>query len=303
MWRLSIFLVAVTLFASVFASPAVAEDTAQKRIMVWRLEAKSGVEVTDVDSLSGYITAEVERCSGQQVISEADISTILKGEEARQQCGGEDSACIAEIGNALGVPEAISGDVGRVGDFWFLNLRRLNVRRATVISRSSRKVRGDINALIETLSGAVEELFGVSSKQDLAAKEGLQTPEPQLSTDAEAVVQDYPMNPYKTWGHGCFWTGLGITAIAGGVGFGLGAKYADDYQNQSSGSINDLQDKSKTMTGLGYAGVALGGALMVTGVILWALSPGDETWWKKHQLSAGVSHDGENGVLSIGGRW
>lgn len=136
-----------------------APKPALQGIIVWRLEAKNGVQDKDIDSLSGYIASEVERLSGQKVISEADIRTILKGEEARQKCGAEDTGCVAEVGAALGVPEAVSGDLGRLGDYWMLNLRRLNVRKAEVLKRATRKVHGDINALIEVLPGIMAELF------------------------------------------------------------------------------------------------------------------------------------------------
>ena len=349
---LIVCMLVLALWAPLWASRAAAAEKRNQRIVVWRLEAKSGVSKADVASLSGYISTEVERSSGLRVISEGDVDTMLKGEEKRQQCGGGDAGCIAEIGNALGVPEAVSGDLGRVGEFWFLNLRRIDVRHAEVIKRSSRKVRGDINAMIEVIAPAVAELFeGVEppatptpagtlsvdsdpsgatvlmdgtalgttpcASEAPAGKHGVEVHLQGYERETQSVIvqpeqttglslklkREYPMNPYKKWGHISFWSGLGVTALAGGIGFGLGAKYADDYQNQTSGSINSLRDTSETMTGLGYAGIALGGAMMITGVVLWVLSPGDESWWRDHQPGVGVAGDGDAAVLSFSGRW
>ena len=128
--------------------------------MVWRLEAKSGVSGSDVDSLTGIVTSQVAQLSGEKVISESDIRTILKGEETRQKCGAEDVSCVTEIGAALGVPEAISGDLGRLGTIWILNLRRINVRTAAVITRATRQVDGPIEALVKAVPQAVGELYG-----------------------------------------------------------------------------------------------------------------------------------------------
>ena len=111
-----------------YGAPALAADAGG--IVVWRLEAKEGVTEKHIDSLSGLLTSQVEHFGECRVLSEADISTILRGEETRQQCGGEATNCIAEIGNALGVPEAVSGDLGKVGEIWILNLRRIDVRNA-----------------------------------------------------------------------------------------------------------------------------------------------------------------------------
>jgi hypothetical protein len=90
------------------AAPASQTGSEDGGIMVWRLEVKTGVSENDIDSLSGIITAEVERLSGRKVIAEADILTILRGEKVRQQCGVQESGCLAEIGAALGVPEVVA---------------------------------------------------------------------------------------------------------------------------------------------------------------------------------------------------
>lgn len=131
-----------------------------RKIVVWRLEKKAGVSKEDIDSLSGFITGRVAEYSGMKVFSEADARMILQGEETRQKCGSEDTACLVEISGALGAPEAVSGDLGKLGSFWILNLRRINVKRAEVIARSNRSIQGSIDNLIMDLPGAVAELFG-----------------------------------------------------------------------------------------------------------------------------------------------
>ncbi len=336
-------------------------------IVVWKLQANKGVDDADVNLISNFVANQVAKYSGSKVISEADIQTILKGEETRQQCGAEDTSCVAEIGAALGVPEAVSGDIGKIGDFWMLNLRRINVRSAEVIGRSSRNIDGSVNDLIRALPESVAELFGTSPPGPLSHGEresepkakpsppaepgrlyvkseptgaslfidgdrmgetpfkqkvdvgeyrlelkldGYKTAKESVRVKSEEIVQlnltlkrDYPMNPYKKYGYVTFFTGVGVAAFLGGVGFGLGANYADEYQTKTSGSINDLRDKSQTMTGVGYAGVSIGSALMVTGIVLWALSPGDEAWWEEHQVSAGPTSDGSGGMLTVGGAW
>lgn|GEM_PF-2588798 len=142
-------------------------------IVVWKLQANKGVEDSDVNLISNYIANQVATLSGRQVISEADIRTILKGEETRQNCGAESTSCIVEISNALGVPEAVSGDIGKIGSFWMLNLRRISVQKAEVIARSSRNIEGSIDKMIRALPGAVAELFGTQAGETLKAAEVL----------------------------------------------------------------------------------------------------------------------------------
>lgn len=153
------------------SSLAFAKDSS-KGIVVWQLETKGGASQANVDLISGFVAAEVEKYSDRHVISEADIQTILKGEGKKQQCGVDNTGCIAEIGAALGVPEAVSGELGHVAGFWMLNLRRINVRKATVTGRSSRQVEGLLNELIRMIPEAVAELFGKKIEAPLTGSKG-----------------------------------------------------------------------------------------------------------------------------------
>jgi len=206
-------------------------------IVVWRIEAKTGVTDKDVDSISGFVTSEVERYSGRKVTSEADIATILKGEEIKQKCTGEgNSACIVEISNALGVPEAVSGDLGRMGDYWMLNLRRINVSSTEVMARVSRQINGDINALIEEIPASVAELFGMP----------VQT----------ADKKPHDSKAYKIAGWTLFGTGAGLVVL-GGVGQML--------MSDANGSNKSSFDTWKAVSITGYA---VGGAAIITGTVL-----------------------------------
>ena len=137
-------------------------------IVVWRLDAQAGVSDKQAASISGLLATEIEDISGRSIISEEDIRTIMRGEEVRQKCSNKDTSCIAEVGIALGAKEAISGDIGRVGKLWIMNLRRINVLEAKVIKRVSRKIRGSLENLVGALPGAAGELFG--RKKKAAAK-------------------------------------------------------------------------------------------------------------------------------------
>ena len=352
-----------------FATQAQAQSS--QGIMVWRLEQKEGISGNIIDSISGLITAQVEKFSGSKVVSEADIRTLIKGEEVKQRCGENDTSCIAEVGSALGVPEVVSGDLGRMGNYWILNLRRIKVRTAEVIKRSSRNIKGDVDMLIEALPGTVAELFGITLSDSSVAVTPAIKPKPEPEPKPEPILEpgsleivsepsdasvflndeakgktpykgnlavgehwvrvkldgfktadqsviiaskettklsfalerDYPMNPYKAGGYATFFTGLGLAAF-GGIATGLSKMNAEDYQGSpNTNSARDAYDASKSWMGAAYASYSLGGALMVTGIVLWALSPGDKEWWESHQTTVGPTPDGQGATLSFGGRW
>lgn len=346
--RQRIALIAVFLLLLI-SSVAFAEDTS-KGIMVWQLEAKTGVSMNDIVSISGLLTAKVETYSGRKVVSEADIQTILKGEETRQKCGMEGTNCIAEIGAALGVPEAVSGDVGRVGTIWVLNLRRINIRTAEVSGRTSRQMDGEIDDLMLVIPGAVAELFGKKAPEIPGILLVNTTPEGalvkvgerelgitplkkrlkagayklsvrldgHLSEDRTVTLKSgekssailtltrVPMNPYKLYGHVTFWSGLGIVAL-GGVFTGLSsAKMSEHDDKIDKGQVKAAQnamDSSKSYSAAAISMYTIGGAAMVTGAILWILSPGDEAWAREHMISAGPTPAGDGALVLLSGRW
>ena len=200
-------------------------------IMVWKLELKSGVTQDDIDSISGFVTLEVEKHSGKKAVSDADIHTILKGEEAKQQCGVDGTSCIAEIGSALGVPEAISGDLGRMGDYWILNLRRINVRRAEVIARSGppkqrgRKYPGGNHPPVPWRSCSARPCrsppFLLSKRNQPRTKpnqaQSKRTPKPPMSVLCKAA-------------YGTFFSGVALVAL-GGVGQWQMGVANDDFKS------------------------------------------------------------------------
>ena len=423
-FRIGILL--IWIMALLVGLPDVSMANESPGIVVWKLQTNKGVDVADVNLISNFVANQVAKYSGSKVISEADIYTILKGEQTRQRCGMEDTSCMAEIGAALGVPEAVSGDIGKIGGFWMLNLRRINVRSAEVIGRSSRNIEGSADDLIRSLPGAVAELFGLKAgekpkaaetpstgtlsvtskpentsvwingrkagktplkeklktglykialkrrgydspeedvrvlpgettkvvytlkrlppgilhvttepsgatllidekeqgttpfKRDAAPNtyslklkmEGYETIEDRTTVYSKeethvhlTLERDYPMNPYKKYGYVTFFTGVGLVAF-GGLATGMSSMKADDYRSAITVSgAKDAESASESWMGGAIAGYTIGGALMVTGIVLWALSPGDHAWWEEHPISAGPTGDGSGGMLTIGGRW
>lgn len=241
-------------------------------IIVWQLEAKSGVSAKNIDSISGIIASEVEKNSSQKVLSETDIRTILKGEETRQRCTGDnDTSCVAEIGAAMGVPEAVSGDLGRLGNIWVLNLRRINVRKAEIIKRVTRQSEGTIEELVKSIHGAVAELFDVP----LTQKENPKTNDKTL----------------QVAGWSLFGSGLGLVVL-GGVGHVM--------MKKERGKARSAFDAWK---GVAISGYALGGAAALTGItllIIDAVKPKKET---EPKVAWGVSPTASGFTASLRLEW
>lgn len=279
------------------ASTAGAAEEKKQRILVWRIIAGSGVTEKDINSLTGWLASEVENASSKSVISESDIEAILKGEEKKIQCTGNEDVCVAELGSALGVPEVITGDLGRVGDIWILNLRRLDAKKVVVIKRVSRKTKGDITAMVEAISGAVKDLFldkeaekkekegtAVTKENDPAAKKKETSEEEELkkifgNKDGDASVlitkdtkpqDEKEQSLYSIAGFTTLFVGVGVAAF-GGLSMWMMNEKAQSYYD--SGNAGD-KNAHATWKYLTIGSYATGGAMIITGIILLIADPG-----------------------------
>jgi len=114
--------------------------------------------------------------------------------------------------------------------------------------------------------------------------------------EAAAGAPARPMHPLEVWGHVSLWTGVACLAL-GGVGLGVGLGYSADFEDGDLAA----EDKARSMTGLMWAGLALGAVLTATGGILWGLAPDEPAAVVAPSLAP--TADGQGLGLSLGGRW
>lgn len=110
--------------------------------------------------LSEALVAEVAASSGCSVVSEADITSLLRFEAARASCAGDADSCLAEIGAAFGAERVVSGTVGKLGTEYLLALRLLDVSAGVVEARAERAVPGGAEGLRPAVQDLGRELFG-----------------------------------------------------------------------------------------------------------------------------------------------
>ncbi len=149
---LQALLVAVALAAS--------PEAAAPQIAVLRLEA-SGVAPELAESATALVPTEVRRLRPRsRVFSSEDVRALLTHQKDRLMLGcGADAACMAELGGALGADEIVAGRLGRLGDTFVLELRRVEVAQARSLGSATRTVRR-ADAIASAVVALVGELFG-----------------------------------------------------------------------------------------------------------------------------------------------
>jgi hypothetical protein len=63
------------------------------------------------------------------------------------------------------------------------------------------------------------------------------------------------------------------------------------------------RDRFNSLRNGAIAGYTIGGAMMLTGTLLWIFGPGDEAWAKRHKVSFTPSFGPEGVGAAFGGVW
>jgi len=282
------FLLASVLLAA--AAPRPGRGAEEIAVAIMEFSSKGGVTPEQMDALADLLASEVRDLGGFRVIGQADIRTVLGVEEKRLQAGGcTETSCMAEIGGALGVRWVLAGNVSKFGEVYLLNLKLIDAPAVRVASSVSPKVEGGEAALIDALKEHARKMLGKARAGMVDGPAG-----PEIGAEAPAAPADWRV----TWGHASFWTGLGLAAL-GGIAIWQ-AEEASDAWSQS-GSSSDA-DAHRTWNGVAYAGFGVGGALMVTGAVLWILAAtGDDP--PAVSALGGPTPDGQGWTLGLGGRF
>jgi len=108
-------------------------------------------------------------------------------------------------------------------------------------------------------------------------------------------------NPYKKIGHGLFWSGFVVAGVMGCVVTAGVVGTANDYYrgDMKAGELN------RKLSSVAVAGYTIGGAMMITGVVMWALIPGYkkkiEKKYEAMSVAAGLNPEGAS--LNLRGTW
>jgi len=145
------------------AAPAAATPTAEG-IAVMDLNAIHGVPQSLADLLNERLTSEIQESKRfKSVVSGSDLRAVFDLEKQMQALGCEDSACLTQIGGALGVPYLLVPSVGMAGGKFMLILKILDVEEGKVLSRLARSYANESSLVAElpaVAQGAVKQVFG-----------------------------------------------------------------------------------------------------------------------------------------------
>jgi hypothetical protein len=169
---------------------------------------------------------------------------------------------MAEIGGALGVDKVVIGHVGKLGSSYVVTLKLMNIKSATVENRVSETIPADEDKLIPLIKFLANKLL----KKYSAFNTKLDNKKDSFSDTHN--INEKPKSKLFTWI--TLGTGSGLIVAGTLYHFLSVVPYKDDFDaSKLSGDFNDLNDEYQKKQTIRNALLLSGGALVVTGTILY----------------------------------
>jgi hypothetical protein len=238
--------VAPAAVAPAAVAPTVPVAAGPIRVYLAPMTAGADTSPAVVSLIQDRLLVASRRHSAQYaVLGASDMQRLLDVNAAQQAIDCNVESCMSDVADALGAPQLITGQLGRIGDTWLFTLTRIDRKTMEPVTRVSRETRGSSpEGLLSQLEGAMDEV--------------LQVPAPPAK----------PISPLV-------WAGVG-TAVAGAAIGGLGVvglvlSHDEFNRNQENGlykPVNPETDPAKwsTISALSVAGMIVGGGALVGGI-------------------------------------
>jgi hypothetical protein len=205
----------------------------------------------DVGSFYSDHFAHAMTLEGIRVVTARQIQTLLGYERQKQLLGcAQDSSCMAELANALGVDGLITGQLGKFEDIYQLDVKIISATTGRVLSAYSGRASGE-KKLLDELSRAAHRMAPELIRLLRRTKDTPAADVPVVATPAPVAPPTAPLfvvtpppetvaEPAQTapptlrdraW---MAWTGGGAALVAGALF--LGASKYESNQLTSGGS-------------------------------------------------------------------
>ncbi len=197
---------AVLLFALLISPHLTFAQNTQLNIAVNDLIGKN-IESGTAGIISDRLRAELINTNVFRVMERGEMNEVMK-EQAFQQSGAcDESSCLVEIGQVLGVDRIIAGSVGKIGlNLYTISLRIIDVATGEILLTVHEDFEGDIKGLLSiAVSQSAKKLAGTTfdhlKRIEMANRKGdiyisSQIPGAEIEINGEVINSVTPMTLY-----------------------------------------------------------------------------------------------------------
>ncbi len=261
-WASLLFALVMTIAPAAGAAPqqevevevdAEAKAKAKPLVFVAKLQAGPGTSEGEASLLNDALLVAIKRFDDKfEIRTSQDIEGIAKLEEAQTLAGCDVVSCAAEIGDALGAEQLVTGQLGRVGSTWILSLTRTERSTLKALARTQVRAQGEApDILFPMIEQQAAEAFGYAS------------PAPPPVEVEPVDAKGGPSLLFLAGGAAA----MGVGVLVGAAGVGAYALSLQRFEAAKTAADRDGFDQAVQQSQTAYLGaVALGvtSAILVT---------------------------------------
>lgn len=152
------FLLAFTLF---FTPVAVGQDSLT--VAVLNFENNATLDSLVVRNLSARFQSTLVKSKVFTVVEREKMNDILQEQDFTLSDLCVSNECAVEVGQLIGVSHIVTGDVGKVGTAYSVNVRMIDVSTGQIVNSDSRTVQGSVELLLESMDDLARSLSGLKT--------------------------------------------------------------------------------------------------------------------------------------------
>jgi hypothetical protein len=123
-------------------------------LSVMDLNVTSGLAPNEVIMLTEKLLNEFVTNGFYKIIERSKRDEILKEQGFQQSGACDQSSCLVEVGQLLGVQKMVGGTIGKIGSLYGVELRVMDVKTGEIDKAFSREYSGDVSALLGAMKDA-----------------------------------------------------------------------------------------------------------------------------------------------------
>ncbi len=119
----------------------------------------NGLSETELSIISERLRSELAQTGSFAVMERGEMNAILQEMEFQMSGTCDDASCMVEVGQILGVQKIIAGSAGKLGDFYTISLRTIDVATGRIEASANYDYTGEISGFISSgLAMAAQKL-------------------------------------------------------------------------------------------------------------------------------------------------
>jgi TolB-like protein len=140
------------------------KTSTKKTAAVMDFNVISGMDKNEALALTNKFRASFANTKSYVVLERSDMDRILKEQDFKLSDACNSENCAVEVGQLLAAEKIVTGDIGKIGKTYSINIKLVDISKGTVDKTVNREYKGELDGLLQVFDEMAQEIAGVKKK-------------------------------------------------------------------------------------------------------------------------------------------